>query len=41
MDGLMILLMATGAMLVLGSLALGYGLDSRESFDDRAHTIGR
>ena len=41
MDGLMIFLMATGAMLALGSLALGYGSDSREGFDDRAHTIGR
>jgi hypothetical protein len=41
MDGLVIFLMATGATLVLGWLALGYGVDSRDGFDDRAHTMSR
>ncbi|HEX5823995.1 MAG TPA: hypothetical protein VFY18_05975 [Candidatus Limnocylindrales bacterium] len=41
MDGLVIFLMASGAMLVLGMLAAGYGVDSREGIDDLAHTIGR
>lgn len=41
MDGLVIFVMVTGAMLVLGLLAAGYGVDSREGIDDLAHTTGR
>lgn len=41
MDGLVIFLMACGALFALGLLAAGYGADTREGIDDLARTIGR
>ncbi len=42
MDGLVLLLIVTGVLIVLGQAALGFGVDSRDGIgDDYARSIGR